>query len=180
MKIAIDIGHCSTGDRGAVSACGLSEHAYWAANAGQIKKALEKLRHSVKIFRREDYNRLVSRECQAINEWEADIAVSLHLNSSDNTGACGHEVIHHPASKRGARLASCINGKLAAIGYTADRGTKPPFQNRGNAYLSNCHAPAVIIEAGFLSSAQDTAALKENAVRISLAIAEGIDTFINS
>lgn len=177
MKIALDIGHCSTGDEGAVSACGLSEHAYWALHVRAIKKNLEGQGHTVRIFRREDYGRLVSRECVAINEWGAHVAVSLHLNSSDNKSARGHEVIHHPGSKNGIRLATMINLEMANVRYTLDRGIKPPFQNRGNAYLSGCKAPAVIIEAGFLSSPTDTVVLKSHAAQITDAIAKGIHSY---
>lgn len=177
MKIAIDIGHCSTGDRGAVSACGLSEHDYWAKHAGIIGKALRARSHRVKIFRREDHNRLIARECDAINDWDADIVVSLHLNSADTPSAHGHEIIHHPGSHEGSTLAAAINTSLCALGYTADRGIKIPMENRGNAFLARCYAPAVIIEAGFLSNPGDVAALTHKAPDIAKAIAEGIHRY---
>lgn len=179
MRIALDIGHCSTGDRGSVSACKLAEHDYWAANVPTIKKALETLGHTVKIFRREDHGRLVSRECKAINEWKADVAVSLHLNSADRKSATGHEVIYYPGSSRGLALAKSINSSLAALGYTLNRGPRTPFENRGDTFLSKCRAPAVIVEAGFLSNEQEVSALKTLKNDIALAVARGVNDFFN-
>ena len=45
MKVALDIGHCSTGDQGAVSRDGLAEHPFWAQYTPAIVRELEKLGH---------------------------------------------------------------------------------------------------------------------------------------
>lgn len=84
MKVALDIGHCSTGDQGAVSRDGLAEHPFWAQYTPAITKELQKMGHQVRVFRREDYSRSIKNECVAINAWGADVAVSLHLNSADS------------------------------------------------------------------------------------------------
>ena len=51
MKVALDIGHCSTGDQGAVSHDGLAEHPFWAQYTPAIVRELEKLGHQVQIGR---------------------------------------------------------------------------------------------------------------------------------
>ena len=89
MKVALDIGHCSTGDQGAVSRDGLAEHPFWAQYTPAITKELQKMGHQVRVFRREDYSRSIKNECVAINAWGADVAVSLHLNSADSPACKG-------------------------------------------------------------------------------------------
>lgn len=42
MKVALDIGHCSTGDQGAVSRDGLAEHPFWAQYTPAITKELQR------------------------------------------------------------------------------------------------------------------------------------------
>lgn len=178
MKIAIDIGHTSGRDQGAVSACGLSEHTYWSSLVHIVKEELEQLGHTVGIYRREDHGNSVAAECRAVNAWEPDAAVSLHLNSSDNYRAGGHEVIHHKGSLRGKKLAEEINSQLDQVPGLRHRKVRTPFDGRGDTWLSNTRCPAVIVEAGFLSNPRDVAVLKKEGERISLLIAQGINHFL--
>lgn len=176
-KIAIDIGHTSTRDQGAASRDGLTEHAYWSKFAPVIQQTLEKLGHQVRLFRREDHSGSVAKECNAVNDWLADVAVSLHLNSADNKTAGGHEIIYLNNSSRGRLLAEDIDRRLDGLSGLRDRNTRTPFQGRGETWLSHTQCPAVIVEAGFLSNDQDTELLKEQGHRISELIALGIHDF---
>lgn len=177
MKIALDIGHTSGRDQGAVSSCGLSEHAYWSTHAPLITQELERLGHTVKIFRREDHGGSVAAECRAVNTWNADAAISLHLNSADNKTATGHEVIYHQGSSRGKALAQAINDHLDNVPGLKHRNIRTPFSGRGDTWLSNTRCPAVIVEAGFLSNPEDVAVLKAQAARICRLIATGINLY---
>lgn len=179
MKIALDIGHQSRGDQGAVSACGLSEHEYWAERASFLKKEWELLGHTVRIFRREDFGGIIP-ECRAVNDWGAELAVSLHLNSSDNGNAGGHEVIHYPGSRKGKELAQFINGELNGTSGLKDRGIKAPYQGRGNTFLQKIKTPAVIVEAGFLSNPADVNTLKVCAAQIAVQIVRGVHKYSQS
>lgn len=180
MKIAIDIGHTSGRDQGAVSACGLSEHVYWSGLAHIIIYELEKAGHQAKIYRREDHGGSVSAECRAINSWNADIAVSLHLNSSDNTKAGGHEVIYHGNSGKGKSLAGTINESLNDVSGLKDRKIRTPFAGRGDTWLSATKCPAVIVEAGFLSNPEDVSILKSSGHQIASLVARGIGEYIRN
>ena len=175
MKIALDIGHCSTGDRGAVSRDGLAEHDFWKEHAPTIVKMLERLGHQVRIFRREDYSRRVANECIAINAWGADVAVSLHLNDSNNpTCKGGHEMIHYDGSRKGKALAKAIDAQFDLIAQLADRNTRTPYKGRGETFLSKTACPAVIVEAAFLSVAGDVNYLRTKGEVLAAAVAHGI------
>lgn len=177
MKIAIDIGHTSGRDQGAVSACGLSEHTYWSSLVHVIKEELEQLGHTVGIYRREDHGVSVAAECRAVNAWDPAAAVSLHLNSSDDPKAGGHEVIYHKGSRRGKILAEEINSRLYQVPGLRHRRIRTPFNGRGDTWLSHTRCPAVIVEAGFLSNTKDVAVLRKEGELISLLIAQGIHHF---
>ena len=179
MKIALDIGHTSGKDQGATSVCGLTEHAYWRSYVNTIKDMLEQHGFEAKIYRREDHGGSVSSECRAINAWGADAAISLHLNSADNTKATGHEVIYHGGSRKGETLARFINNQLNLIPGLRDRGIRTPFSGRGDTWLKSTKSPAVIIEAGFLSNPEDVKILKENGTQIATLVAEGIREFFS-
>lgn len=178
MKIALDIGHTSGRDQGAVSSCGLTEHMYWKSHIHIIKDILEQHGFQANIYRREDHSGSVSAECRAINTWGANAAISLHLNSSDNTKATGHEVIYHGGSRNGAALARSINDQLNFISELRDRNIRTPFSGRGNTWLTATKCPAVIVEAGFLSNPDDVKILKERGSEIASLIATGIINFL--
>lgn len=175
MKVALDIGHCSTGDQGAVSRDGLAEHAFWAEHVPVMVRELEQLGHDVRVFRREDYSRRISNECVAINEWGADVAVSLHLNSADSP-ACkgGHEVVHYDGSKKGIALARAIDAQFDLIADLADRNIRTPFGNRGDVFLQGTVCPAVIVEGAFLSVDGDVKFLRSKGEVLTKAVALGI------
>lgn len=177
MKIALDIGHTSGRDQGAVSSCGLTEHMYWKSHIHIIKDILEQHDFNTSIYRREDHGGSVSAECRAINAWGAHAAISLHLNSSDNTKATGHEVIYHVGSRKGELLARSINGQLNHISELRDRNIRTPFSGRGNTWLTATKCPAVIVEAGFLSNPDDVRILKEKSLEIASLVATGILEF---
>ena len=177
-RVALDIGHTSLADQGAVSRDGLSEHAYWARFAPVIQRKLEELGHRARLFRREDYGASVAMECAAVNEWQADAAVSLHLNSSDNSSAGGHELICLQGALRGRQLAECVDRRLDDLGCLRDRNIRTPYQGRGETWLSHTRAPAVIVEAGFLSNAEDTEVLKQQGEYMAELIAMGIHDFL--
>lgn len=176
-RIAIDVGHTSGKDQGAVGRDGLSEHSYWSRFAPLMKDVLEKLGHEVRIFRREDHGGSVARECTVINEWRADAAISLHLNCSDNEQAGGHEVVYLGGSTRGKLLAEDIDRRLDSLSGLRDRNIRNPYNGRGDAWLTNTSCPAVIVEGGFLSNEKDVALLRQRGEEIAELVGLGVHDF---
>lgn len=112
--------------------------------------------------------------CSVSNLFGADVFVSLHLNAATNTGAQGPETFYLPGSAEGQRLAKSIHGQLVQkLGaHGRDRGVK-----QANFYvLRNTDAPAVLIEAGFITNVWEEAQLHEPWVKtaVSDAIVEGV------
>ena len=182
LKIAIDIGHQSYGDEGAVSSCGLSEHDFWSGTPLQtLKKELERLGHTLKVFRRQDHGGSVLAECKAINGWGADIALSLHLNSSDSpTCKGGHEIVYHARSTKGKALALSLDAQFDLIEGLADRNIRTPYKGRGDTFLSETVCPAVIVEGVFLSVDSDVALLRERGEDLALAVARGAHAYAHA
>lgn len=178
MKIAIDIGHKSWGDKGATSPCGIAEHPYWASHVAIISDSLIARGHAVKIYRREDYGDSITKECQAINRWGADVAISLHLNSADSPSCQGgHEVVHYDGSICGERLARCIDAQFDAFEDLSDRNIRTPWDGRGDTFLRATKMPAVIVEPAFLSVKSDVAILKTRGDDIAESIARGVHAY---
>jgi N-acetylmuramoyl-L-alanine amidase len=85
----------------------------------------------------------------------ADLLLSLHFNSSTNKKAHGLEIFYN---KPGRDLASKLQNDLIATTDFLDRGIK---QNPGFAVL-NYERMAVLIEIGFISNANDIAAITDD------------------
>jgi len=92
----------------------------------------------------------------------ATCAVSLHLNAA-TPRASGFEVWHHPRSTHGIGLANMIRAHLAQIpplwertGFSyRDRGNKPAQRGtRARSFVRSVICPAVLVEAAFISHAQ--------------------------
>lgn len=120
----------------------------------------------------------LSNICALSDAFGADVFVSLHLNAATNTDAQGPETYYLDGSEEGARLANCVHGqivqKLGAHGR--DRGTRT-----ANFYvLRNTAAPAILIEAGFITNVWEEATLHEPWVKraVSDAIVDGVLKFM--
>lgn len=134
------------------------------------------------------------------NEARADLVVSIHLNGSPSSAARGFQVYYHDASiaedapaaradpavappkrwaaaQRGveadsARLAEIVRESLAAKLTLPDRGVRRiPI-----ATLEGATCPAILVEAGYLTNAEEALALSTAAVHDAFAeaIAEAV------
>lgn len=105
------------------------------------------------------------------NRENADIFVSLHVNSSTNTTANGVETFSHTGSARGLPLAKAIQDSLVADKlFVSNRGTKT-----ANFYvLRATRMAAALTELGFISNPQDAAVIRSKQKQIALSVAKGI------
>mgnify|MGYP000910968565 FL=1 len=95
----------------------------------------------------------------------AEIFVSIHANAIKGRRWTGAQVFYHPASGEGKELAACIQQHLREF---------PPGNRRkekGEDYylLRKNSIPAVIVEVGFLSNAEEAARLKDEGYQDRLA-----------
>jgi len=105
------------------------------------------------------------------NNNNANLFVSIHRNSHSNTSAHGYENwVYQNPSDAAVAAAWLVHDRIIRAGVTADRGVR-----RGNfAVLRNTRAPAMLLELGFISNANDNRFFDNNFSRHVLAVAAGI------
>lgn len=123
---------------------------------------------------------LQERACIAQNS-QADLVLSVHLNSSENTDATGYFGIIRSNDLTGMQVLSGIYEQLEAAGWSEAREMR--FTDSIPLYLvDNVEMPAILLETGFISNAAEERALssgwKQNL--LAKAIAKGIgETLLN-
>lgn len=82
-----------------------------------------------------------------ITQYDADLFISIHVNSAPNRNLCGGITFYQRKSKQSKRLAQSIQAALKEV---------QPYNNQtiltGNYYLLNCApVPSVILEMAFIT-----------------------------
>ena len=168
--VIIDAGHGGH-DRGARSVRGLPEKAVALDVALRLEKILQSKGYRVIMTRRSDYFVTLGRRVDIAKKYRNAIFVSIHFNWAKRRGARGMENFYH--SPRSYRLANSILRETLSVYRTPNRGVK-----KARFYvLRNNVRPAVLLELGFLSNAQDNNYAQNPAIRQKLAeqIARGIE-----
>lgn len=112
--------------------------------------------------------------CLTANNWPADIFVSLHCNAATPT-AKGTEVLVYSRWTPADTLASRILHQIVDSMGTLSRGVKA----RPNlVVLNSTHMPAVLVEMGFISNADDCRMLINQQDELARAIARGITDYV--
>ena len=88
------------------------------------------------------------------NNNNVDLFASFHRNSATSTQANGVEtIVYTNPSAKSVQAAEALQNELVKIGVQSDRGVK-----RNNlSVLRETNAPALLLELGFISNAQDNA-----------------------
>jgi N-acetylmuramoyl-L-alanine amidase len=168
--------------------------------AAYLREALEKRGISADVI---DYpgktnSGDLAETVREINAGQYALCVSLHCDSArrvaryekmidydgleyeepvyeDNAGARGAHVIY--VSGKGGRAAEAIAAHLCPI----MPGRANRTVRRQNLYiLNNTRCPAVLVECGFLTNSRDADMLRYEGRRIALAIAVGVEEFLNA
>ena len=172
--IVLDVGHAN-----GTGACGhgLEEHTVCSELAVLLKRLLVLRGFTVSVI---DYPEAsnamdLNRTVAACNALQPDFIVSLHCDCSANESAQGAHVCY--LSRKGLTMARCIAARLCELLPGRAESVVP----RANlAILRKTHAPAVLVECGFLSNEADAAMLRDNQPGIASAIAQGVcDYFAN-
>ena len=130
----------------------------------------------VKISRTVDENDDLNEEIRECNEYNPDLAVSIHNNAG---GGDGCEVYHSIFVGKGKTLAENINQELIKIGQNS-RGVKTRKSTKGNydyyGFIRSTKASAVIVECVFVDNKEDAAQADtlEEQKTFGVAIAKGI------
>lgn len=110
------------------------------------------------------------------NAWGADYFISLHANASELAGASGSEAYVYHLQSAAAALAEDILDGLADTTGLADRGVR----QRTNLYvLRRTRMPAVLVELGFITNAEDAALMANQPQLFALGVANGITSYLS-
>lgn len=101
------------------------------------------------------------------NESDADILVSIHQNAFPSARAKGAQVFYHNSSGNGKMLAECVQENLRS--RVDGSNTRQAKENKDYYILRTTEIPAVIVECGFLSNAEEERMLNDAAYQEKLA-----------
>lgn len=173
MKVVIDCGHCLEGyDKGAVG-LGYREEVLTREIGKELGKILKEKGTEV-IFVNPDYSQSVNESLRyrvnmANKHGNADLFMSIHLNSFGNNNANGYETLISARGGKAEKFANRIQERfISKIGLT-NRGVKV---NNNLFVLKNTTMPAVLVECGFITNKNDMA--KYNPKEYAYALAGGI------
>ena len=187
-KICLDPGHAGGNtDPGAVNAkTGLQEAAVNFVIASQVKKYLVAVGYQVLMTRTEEEQAetdSLAYRCELVNNWGADLVVSLHCNAAVSEQANGVEIYTTLGETEGDRLATCIinqvTGRFPDLQLRADWDDGDPDKEQNFYILRYTDAPAVLLEMAFISNPEEAAKLADPAWQreMARAVARGISDF---
>ena len=115
--------------------------------------------------------------CDLAKKKNADLFVSIHLNSSEYD-ASGYEIYCDFTNKTTVKLSNSILTQLDQLDYSTNRGLLDT--NETPLYVvKNNKVDAILIEAGFISDDSDLCYLKNYTNNVATAIAKGIKKSLN-
>lgn len=153
------------------------------STARLVKNYLEELGHTVMMTRSEDVFIPLETRASFANQLAPAIFVSIHYNSAENTSAEGIEIFYYKGKNDSERtqssqlLAQTILDQMLKSTGAKSRGVK----SQNFSVIRNTKMPAVLIEGGFLTNADERQRVKNATYLKKLAwgIAQGIDKYLN-
>lgn len=187
--IAIDAGHGGR-DPGVVSKKGDIEKDINLSIATKLKRLMEAEGARVVMVRENDdalygendSNKKVAdmrNRASLVNESDAELFVSIHVNSYVDESVCGSQTFYLKGNEDGAKLATCIQKNMNKL--NSEKKEKAAKANNSYYLLKNILVPSVIVECGFLSNPVELELLKDEGYQenVAFAIHMGIMEYIN-
>lgn len=156
--IVVDAGHGGF-DPGAIGINGLEEKVPNLAIAKEVAALLTKENQNVLLTRNSDEFYSLQKRVKFANERKADVFISIHANSFNNSHTGGVETYYNQSNNNQNRfLAEKIHDKLGRNLGLIDRGIKD-----SNFYvIKYTKMPSALIEVAFLSNPREEKFLKTN------------------
>lgn len=173
--VVIDAGHGGH-DPGTISPTGIQEKTINLRVAAKIARLLEQRGIGVVMTRWQDQFIELEDRAAVGNQRNADLFVSIHADSAPSSSAQGFTVyVATAASTEAYQAARAIDQAMERTGMD-NRG----IREEDYRVLVKTNGPAVLIELGYLSNAQDAARLADDSFRdrLAQAIADGIQAFL--
>lgn len=111
---------------------------------------------------------------QQANEWNADYFLSIHANANDNENIQGAEVYLYANDAKQERFARDVLDGMNDVTAIKDNGVRI---NPSLYVLRNTRMPAMLIELGYLTNAEDLQKLMNEPMAFSQGIYVGMNTF---
>ncbi len=180
MRICIDAGHNYSGvDTGVVGINGLKEQNITYNIAASLKDRLVSNGHEVIMTRNNltdnlgrDVSSSLAERVRISNNWGSDFFISIHCNSG-TPAANGTEILIAGRGGLAESYAEAVQRAICNRLGTMDRGVRvdTEYLNTRLYVLHNTTCPAMLIETGFLTNAQDAEKLSSRADDFAIAIA---------
>lgn len=149
-RICIDAGHGGS-DPGATNGTYKEKKAALGI-ALELGLALYRGGYEVYFTRTNDTFVSLADRCTISNLSDADLFVSVHLNSSTSATASGIETyVYRTASTTARKVADKVQKQLIEATGAKDRGVK----ESGFYVLKNTKSPAILVETGFISNSTE-------------------------
>jgi N-acetylmuramoyl-L-alanine amidase len=155
VLVVVDPGH-GAADRGDRGPNGSYEADICWQLARLIAERLIELGSRVRFTRTEAENPDVTTRASRANDMDADVLLSLHLNANKEQAAAGASSYYFPRSTTGEALAETIQQSISSLGIDDCRS-----HARSYAILRETRMPAVLVEPGFITNADDEKRLED-------------------
>ncbi|MBE7064366.1 MAG: cell wall hydrolase [Ruminococcaceae bacterium] len=193
--VIIDAGHGGE-DPGAVSSFSMAkEKDITLVIAQNTQRLLEEAGYKVIMTRTEDVlnykgddismtskrrQDLLARK-KIMDESNADIVISIHLNSFTDSSYSGAQTFYTKDSLSSKKLAISLQESLRAV-LDPENDREALLKKEDIIITKNCKTTTTIVECGFLSNAEEEALLcdTEYQVKISEAIKLGVDAYFSA
>jgi N-acetylmuramoyl-L-alanine amidase len=172
--VVIDPGHGGP-DRGESTTDGsLTEAQVCWDIARRLTEHLERAGAKIELTRGENEDVDASERARRANEANADLFVSIHLNSHPQASASGTSTFYYGGSVGGEALADDIQEQLVGLGLNDCRSHARAFS-----LLKETRMPAVLVEPVFITNPEEEALLADPGFtsRIAEATAVGVLTY---
>ncbi len=145
-----------------------------------LRDELVRRNYTVLMTREEDKEILLRQRAKMANESGADLFISIHLNSHDDTSVHGIETWFNPhTNARSSELAEYVQQSVASSAQARDRGT---YSDTSLIITREVLIPSCLVEAGYLSNDEERQKITTEAYQKKLAtgIADGVDQYFGA
>lgn len=163
--IALDPGHGGI-DAGAISSRGTREKEINLDVALRLKKRLEEAGARVIMTREDDSYLGLYERAAVVNRFNGVLAISLHVNSHNNSKLRGVEVYYHPDRPSSRKLAEALFASIPESTGLTPRAIKA---SKELVFARETQMPSVLVEMGFLSNRQEEDLFRKSEFREKLA-----------
>ena len=188
-KVVVDAGHGEP-DGGAISKSGVAESGLNLSIALKLKDELEAYGYEVVLTRETELNVAdsdkqtpirtmkvsdINNRIRIVNESDADILVSIHMNNFENSKYYGWQTFYQKKSEISKQIAENIQTGISNQIERANNRVALPITDIK--LIDKSIIPSVIVECGFLSNEEDLRLLltEEYQMQIVNGIVEGIE-----